>query len=76
MRFGVDIHVVELMVSAGVGIVLSQYLQSSPTDMAVRSMATVGTYLVAKMGLYAATGFRQMVVDDTQLDAQKRQKLK
>lgn len=71
MRFGVDVHVVELMVSAGIGMVLSQYLQGdhdSRTDAAVHSMAAAGTYLVCKMGYTLARGLRQMVMGETNTD--------
>ncbi|MGE4350233.1 MAG: hypothetical protein AB7D28_10790 [Candidatus Berkiella sp.] len=71
MRFGVEVHVLELMVSAGLGMLLSQYLQGShdsQTDTAIHGMAAAGTYLVCKMGYSLASSARQYVVGDVNTD--------
>lgn len=81
MRFGIDVHVIEMMVAAGLGAMLSSYLQDdryeSNTNTAVHTLAAVGAYVVAK-GIYSVTrGIRNYVTPEKEVqpDSHKNKRL-
>ena len=83
MRFGINVNVVETMVAAGMGLVLSNYLQderdASLTETTIHTFAAIGSYVVAK-GLYSlATGVREFVnpsTSDQNVDTTERRHFK